>query len=162
MAASAQDPRKLQEFGSARPTVVRTHKGDPHHSCSVVVTREDYHFGASTRQDAYDIDHRNGATWRIWSEWLTLHFGPSGHKLGGDVLSGSLKGGRPRWTRTHRHEPFQVLESSRPVEALRRSTEVKPCAMVDCDKRNHHRASRNQARKTAHFKLLLNTAATAS
>src|SRR5215472_16611451 len=97
---------------------------------------DDHDLRACPRQNAHDIDHRDLANWGACGERVTLHFDPNGPKLRHNVLSGSLKGLRPRRTRTQCDELLQVLEGSRSVKSLRRPTEVSPRGMLDCNKRS--------------------------
>jgi len=48
--------------------------------------------------------------------------------------------GDTRWTRTQSDELLQVLEGSRSVEALRRTSEVGPGSVVGYHERNHYSA----------------------
>jgi hypothetical protein len=98
---------------------------------------DDHDVRACTRQKTHDIDHWDAANGRARREPVTSYFDASGRKLCRNVFSGSLKGGRRRWTWTQRDEPLQVLEGSRPVEALRFSSEVGPGSVVGYHERNH-------------------------
>ena len=121
-----------------------------------------HHVRACPRQNAHDIHHRDLANWRGCGERVTLQFDASRSKLCRNVLSGSLKRGGPRRTRTQYDELLQVLKGSRSVETLRRPSEVGPGSVVSYHERNHYHHGGRHGHRLSHSMLLLNTAATES